>query len=402
MKTNLAPFLSWTQANGIITPLELVIKNSVRSMTAVSGDAPPGFCIVSPLQLVTTDSSRYMALSNMDLTSLTDDANQVNLLQVPLSACIIGDDSQSLAERLAYEKNLGAKSHYAPYIDLLPTLEDFQEMPRFWEKERREFVNKFDGGQLESRMGLDQLRFDSMDDQWALACVDSRCNFLPDSTCSMTPMLDMFNHDSRVKTTARVDQDRDLFLNVASQSLSIPQKEEQEDWKDRLWNVFGNDRSSGANDGPQEVFISYGELSNIETLCNYGFISENDCNTEAFEIRLLGQPPITLVADASGSIENNVFNQMSLQDVRLKLATADETESLQTSPSKDGTISQRNELELYALIAGELEEAIYKAKSGAKEAQQINDELVVAYFRGRQATLEKTIDAIKIQYPQIF
>jgi hypothetical protein len=54
-------------------------------------------------------------------------------------------------------------------------------------------------------MDIDRLRFDEVDGPWALACVDSRSNFLPDNAYSMTPrMLDMLNHDSRVKTSARV------------------------------------------------------------------------------------------------------------------------------------------------------------------------------------------------------
>ena len=81
---------------------------------------------------------------------------QDDFLRVPLSACIKADTLEALAERLAYERVAGAKSKYAPYIDVLPTLEgdaerpSLRSLPRFWDQRRLETVT--DGGQLEARM----------------------------------------------------------------------------------------------------------------------------------------------------------------------------------------------------------------------------------------------------------
>ena len=82
-----------------------------------------------------------------------------------------------VAERLAHERKRGDASRYAPYIDVLPTLQDdnLLALPRFWKGSRLDLVT--DGGQLDARMRRDE-RNDI--DQWALACVDSRANFLGD------------------------------------------------------------------------------------------------------------------------------------------------------------------------------------------------------------------------------
>ena len=82
-----------------------------------------------------------------------------DLLRVPISACITADTLESLAERLAYERKKEGASRFAPYIDVLPTLDEdagspsLLSLPRFWDTKRLEKVT--DGGQLEARMTND-------------------------------------------------------------------------------------------------------------------------------------------------------------------------------------------------------------------------------------------------------
>ena len=61
-----------------------------------------------------------------------------------------------MAEALAYERKRGEKSKYAPYINVLPTLEDdnLLALPRFWNDRRLDRV--MDGGQLMARMMRDE------------------------------------------------------------------------------------------------------------------------------------------------------------------------------------------------------------------------------------------------------
>ena len=164
MRTEFSSFLAWSEAKGVS----------------------------SPLQLVNNGSYRYMALPQDQeaLMSQSKSPGLVNIVQAPLDACIVGEDWETLVEKLKYEMKQGDQSDYYPWLSLFPTLDDFKGMPRFWSQDQKDFVRQYDGGQLEARMEIDKLRFNEVDDQWALACVDSRSNFLPDNTYSMTPMLD--------------------------------------------------------------------------------------------------------------------------------------------------------------------------------------------------------------------
>ena len=147
-----------------------------------------------PLQLQAAHGSyRYMKCVDNELRG--------DLLRVPLTACITADSSEALAERLAFEKSLGNDSKFAPFIEMFPALEHLSCMPRFWNPSRLATVT--DGGQLEQRMEM--MAPENKDvDPWALACVNSRANFLDDFSYSLTPLLDMFNHDPSVGTKARI------------------------------------------------------------------------------------------------------------------------------------------------------------------------------------------------------
>jgi hypothetical protein len=372
MRTDFGPFLAWSEARGISTPLELVSDGSYR----------------------------YMALppNKEDLLAQSKSPEMISIVTAPLDACLVGDDWQTLVERLTYESGLGDKSDMAPWLDLFPTLEDFSGMPRFWKPERREMVRKYDGGQLEVRMDMDKLRFDQVDDQWALACVDSRSNFLPDKTYGMTPVLDMLNHDASVKTSARVDGAERLLLEVNKESV-FKTKEPSTDWKDQVFGLFGGGQSDyqpGA-----ELFVSYGAFDNLETLCNYGFVSVNSpTNIESIRVRAMGKASQSLVVDSKGTIDN-IYNQISLTDLRVNLATQEELESLEDY-SGLGPISDKNEIEVFALIAGELEEALYDAEKGAEEAEAINDDVVASYLRGRCVTLTKGRKWLMKMFPDVF
>ena len=377
MKVDLnSPFLSWADARGISTPLQLVNDQNYRSMR------------IPPIGAETLVSQS------------TSTEGFTNVVKVPLDSCIIGEDLPTLVEKLKFEKSLGDASSYAPWLNLFPTIDDFKDMPRFWNQDRLDFVKKFDGGQLEARLEIDQTRIDKCDDPWALAIVDSRTNYLPDETYSLTPMLDMFNHDATYKTSARVDDESTLILDVSSHSiLASTSSASSVDWKDQIFGFFKGGDAGKPNAG-NEVFISYGEFDNVELLSNYGFCAvENVSNIEQFRVRSIGMgtKPALLVVDTQGTIDN-IFNTMSLDSLRLSLATPSELKEYDGS----GAISDRNDEEMYALVAGELEEAIYEAKSGIAEAEIRGDILVSTYLQGRHRTLESGLKGLKEAYPELF
>ena len=372
MRADFAPFLAWSQAKGIKSPLVLTGEGAYRKM------------------VLPKDRETLMSQSTSN--------DLVQLIQAPLDACLVGEDWETLVDKLKFEKAQGDKSEYEPWLSQFPTLDDFSGMPRFWTQERRDFVSQFDGGQLEKRMDRDKLRFDQVDDQWALACVDSRSNFLPDKTYGMTPLLDMLNHDSRVKTSARVDGADRLLLEVTSDTIFLEDEKSGSDWTNQIFGGFFGGDSFRAG---QEVFVSYGDFDNLELLCNYGFVANNNvANVETFRVRVMRKQPSFLVIDDTGSIDN-MYNQLSLADLRMNLLTENEFELLKDYDG-DGKISDRNELEVYALIAGELDEAMYEAKMGISAAKDRNDALVASYLKGRYTTLNKGIEWLKSKYPDLF
>ena len=323
-------FLSWCASRGISTPLQLLESNGYRYMACES-----------PLKAPAT------------------------IIRAPLESCITADSTYALADRLAYERSLGSSSQYAPYIDILPTLEgSLAALPRFWSSSRIEKVK--DGYQLIKKAELFE---DKGLDPWALACVNSRCNYLQGGSYSLTPLLDMLNHDGSVRTSASIAVG-ELFLQVHCSFAA------------------GN-----------EVFISYGDLTNLDTLWDYGFVTaDNPYNAETVEVQIIRQPSLKVTVAADGSIQNS-----ALTSLRRYLATTKEVDEQRQSGDNilafSKPISERNEMEVFAFLATELNEAATEAKSGAREAEE--DDLVRTYLHERSKTLQKGLDAILDRYPDL-
>jgi len=282
-----------------------------------------------------------------------------DLLQVPLDACITANSSEALAERLVFEKSLGSDSQYGPFLDMFPTLEDLSGMPRFWDPSRLDKVT--DGGQLEQRM---KMSINKEVDPWALACVNSRANYLDDFSYSLTPVLDMINHDASVGTKAKITEEN-LVLTI-----------------DETFSVG------------EEVFISYGDITNLDTLSDYGFVSPNNpCNAESFVVKMIRQPPVGVIVDKDGMI-----NLDAIAKLREYVATPQGLDSggddLYLQP-----ISESNEEEVYSFLATYLQEAIDDAQIGATQAK--DDDLVSIYLSERAKTLQKGIAVIKKKFPEL-
>ncbi len=327
-----------------------------------------------------------------------------NILQIPLRACIIAETPELLSDKLAKEKALGEKSYYAPYINVLPSLlpvqldddndnnndreDDVQEsplnsLPRFWNDERKDLVYSADGGQMEKRLILDERK--GVDD-WAYACVSSRANYVLGHGFAMTPILDMINHDSSISTSAKI---------VASSAADNNYDEEDSDGVvggEESLHLFINDSFSIGD----EVFISYGDLTNLDTLCNYGFVSENNqCNKENVDILLMGSAPVQVSIDAKdGSID-----QTSLSILRSSICVVPFV--VDGGGNNDNDNDDAMDEEVYSLIASFVDEAIYNANEGAEKAMAKGDDLVTTYLRCRVDTLQKGLENIKEKFPHI-
>jgi hypothetical protein len=384
---NLKPFWSWCTAKGIKTPLKVQWKPSdggTFRYTVLQQPQPP------PLHSDEDNSG----------------AGLFNLIQCPLRACLIASSTQELADRLLFEVSLGPDSEYFPYISVLPPVQDLFDLPRFWSPTRLEMVT--DGGFLQraliddaSRLSdaLSTIRQGSENEEeenylWALAIVDSRANFLPDGRYALTPVLDMINHNAFIPTSARVIRNK---IDPHEGSM-----EEEEDESIFHLNVPTRSIRHNTKDD-DEVRISYGELGNLQTLVQYGFVeAHNPFNTEVVKVPVFRQQsPVYVTVDANGSIDS-----ISLSALRKSLATDSELEGCFTKNENQGSrllvpvLSSRNEIETHALIGSYLEESIHEAQVGVTCAA--SGALVRSYLLERAQTLQRGLDRIQEKFPQIW
>ena len=355
---NLKPFLSWCASQGIS----------------------------SCLQIKSTDSDfRYAVWDHHHYPSIDRSLTQTRVFQCPLDACIISASSQELADRLVHEVNLGADSKFADYLDVLPTMEVFEEtLPRFWSKDRIKSVS--DSGCLQQVIRDDLARVQAAKDPWALAIVDTRSHFLPDRKYSLTPLLDMINHDPHVDTKMNFT-DGQLFLYVNTDTIPEPPV------MSFLSKLFNSDPSK-----TQQVCIKYGDFTNLYSLYQYGFVvPDNPHNTETVFVSLLRQPNLRVKIQADGRIDT-----LSLGTMRRTLATSEELNLIKGSPAMVPFLSRRNELEVYAVILACVEDALDHAKQGADAAKQNKDDLVQVYLAERAKTLRRGLKRIEREFPQLF
>jgi len=332
-------------------------------------------------------------------------------------------------------------------------------------RERRQvvFVERTRGRENE-----DSSPYDTAYDR-ALACVDSRSNFLRDGSLSLTPVLDMINHSPLVGTSAAVAEtstdddertqrkkERRLRLDVETQSLlrlpnggpvtaALPR--EKKNFFSDLFAMSPN-RKQQQNDvdnayNVDEVRCSYGDLTNLQTLVDYGFVADdNPCNRERFAVKLLGSSPsslasrtpspqvVTVAAQSVGSID---FASVSL--IRRALATPEELrdnniaaaaaaapippQQRQRQPRRSSPLlvsvpklSDRNEMETWGLIAGYLQDAVDDCRSccffggGGESAPgppvSENDDLIRRCLLNREALLRTALRRIQRDRPELF
>lgn len=355
--SSLIVFKDWCTSNGIITPLDLQVRSEN------GGDY------------------RYMVYSSdQSIAGRRPEKLSGPILRIPLDACIVSDTLEGLTKELEKEKSLGKDSYFAPYINILPVLDSpsLQSMPRFWSEEKLEKVSEFDGGQIYQRVELVKSTCKEYNlDPWAYACVNSRANFLDGKGYAMTPILDMINHDGSSKTTASIIEN-ELFLSI------------EKDFS------FGD-----------EVFISYGTFSNVETLCDYGFVDleNNNCMTECVDVRMIRKTPVKVTIDGNA---NGRIDLGSLAILRSYLASPEEVEALLCN---DDTISMNtvytrpisdaNEEDVYSFIASFIDEAIYDGKAGIQWAKENHEDMIENYLNGRVKILTKGLKFIKRKFPNL-
>mmetsp|Transcript_25977 Transcript_25977/g.52287 ORF Transcript_25977/g.52287 Transcript_25977/m.52287 type:complete len:194 (-) Transcript_25977:90-671(-) len=191
----------------------------------------------------------------------------------------------------------------------------------------------------------------------------------------------MINHDGTAPTCARIDKDKGF--SGAGDILHL---------------TTGKSFSKG-----DEAFISYGALTNLDTLADYGFVTpQNPFNSESVQVRMMRRDPFPITVFADGSVDAG-------SKATLRYYLANEAELEQFSTLEDGTglgiiakkISDRNELDVSSFIASTLAEAAYEAQMGAEDATIADDGLVSTYLKERANTFNLAIERLKRKYPDL-
>lgn len=303
------------------------------------------------------------------LSSSAED-DYTELVRAPIASCIRGDTLEEVADRLLFEKNQGEASNWFPYLNVLP--KEFQDMPMFWDDQRLASVVS-DGGQLERMMHSMKSDDSNKIDPWAMACAHSRCNFLPDQSYSLTPLLDMLNHQTTVPTRAKMISNK---FDEDDQILALRTKQQV--------------------DKGDEVFISYGELTNVETLCRYGFVEKNNpANAEELSIRMINRLPLSVSVFSDGSID--VASKASL---RQEMANEDESTRIKEDPLMAlRPLSDRNEMDVMSFLASFMLEAVEVAEDGVVLCE--SDNLASTYLSERLTLLRRALKRIETKFPGI-
>jgi hypothetical protein len=151
----------------------------------------------------------------------------------------------------------------------------------------------------------------------------------------------------------------------------------------------------------EEAFVSYGNLSNLDTLSDYGFVAKNNpCNSESIKIQLMRKPPFTITVYADGTIDSGATATLRWYFAnKVELETFSELEKGSGLGILAKPLSKRNELDVQSFIASTLDEAACDANVGASEIG--NDEVLSLYLTERSKLLNSGIQRIKAKYPDI-
>jgi len=188
----------------------------------------------------------------------------------------------------------------------------------------------------------------------------------------MSPLLDMINHNATVTTKAKVV---DGILELSTNQC------------------FGMG---------QKIMISYGELTNLETLVDYGFVTTtNPHNEECVHVKVMTRRPTTVSSTlVSVTVQSNgVVDNISLATLRRALA---DTQEMAAVAAADGggplasfwrPLSRRNEMEVSGLLSAYLCGAAESARGGSMEIAE-RDPLVRAYLLERALLLERAVQRL--------
>lgn len=292
---------------------------------------------------------------------------------------------QLLSIYLTFEKQRGTNSFWKPFLDMLPSMEDFALMPIHWSDEtcklapdstqksslkvRDRFENdyKLICDLIQTKTDLDVTTLLPRQDvllSWL--CINSRCLYmnLPTSkntadNFTMAPYVDFMNHSCDDHCTLKIDGKGFQVLSTCSYNID------------------------------DQVYLSYGPHSNDFLLCEYGFIIPgnkwNDLDVSKYIIPLLKPEQVEFLQ------ENDYFDNytMTKDDISFRTQVA-----LATLQEKD----PKNSRKLSALINGINDGEVFRSHSNVLLTAILNKVVLDAeahqYLEYDADPVKKTIGAL--------
>lgn len=258
--------------------------------------------ITSPLQLrqcPVDPSNRYMTSPGPTVMTPT-----TPLVVTPLTECILGESAEDLAAKLLEKYEA---TQHSPYFDVLPPIGDpasFETLPHRWTDSQLAHAERLCDAGAVRRIHSERAEMAKHDErmqvanlhhcrhhhlhlhhrgclpvpyivshptpfpppslfQWALSCVSTRAVFLDFGKLALVPALDMINHSPAATGTSCVVTDDGNIQLSTTDACRQPEG--------------------------SEVYIKYGENTNLDLLVDYGFCMAHG-NTDDYAEVLLNVP----------------------------------------------------------------------------------------------------------------
>jgi hypothetical protein len=350
-------------------------------------------------------SYKHIKVQSGENTSDNDDIVDEFYAKVSLQELLELTSFQIISLYLVLEKQRGDKSWWKPFIDSLPSIDDFTSSPFIWKvskkeellellpKSARDHANEMYGKfQEDLRVVSELLETHNVSkylniDAFLLAwmCINSRCLYMkiPESknnegNFTMAPYVDFLNHSSNDQCTLKIDR-----------------------------SGFYVKTPDGANyDNDEELFLSYGPHSNEFLLCEYGFTLEenewNDIDITDSILELLTEQQIEYLKEKDYFGDYTLTSDTVSFRTEIALAVAQENSDLYLNRRLDAYLNGITDGSFYKNISNRLlKRILLKLKESSqgyldqlKKDANVNEKVIGKLHKDRLHIIEEKLKSM--------